>query len=103
MRLLIFLFRVFLFLALFAFTMNNLQPATVNWFFSYAWTAPLVIIVLIAFASGAVFGVLAMTPSWWRHRRQARRLEAPAAAAAAIPPAPAAPPAPDVTVIRDGL
>jgi tetratricopeptide (TPR) repeat protein len=55
--------------------MNNLQPATVNWFFSYAWTAPLVIIVLIAFACGAVFGVLAMTPSWWRHRRAARRLD----------------------------
>ena len=101
MRLLIFLFRVFLFLALFAFAMNNLQPATVNWFFSYAWTAPLVIIVLIAFACGAVFGVLAMTPSWWRHRRAARRLDTPAAAAA--PPAPAGAPAPDATVVRDGL
>ena len=101
MRLLIFLFRVFLFLALFAFAMNNLQPATVNWFFSYAWTAPLVIIVLIAFACGAVFGVLAMTPSWWRHRRAARRLDVPAASA--TPPAPAAPQVPDVTVVRDGL
>jgi uncharacterized integral membrane protein len=102
MRILTFLFRVFLFLALFAFAMNNLQPATVNWFFSYAWTAPLVIIVLAAFACGAVLGVLAMTPSWWRHRRRARKLEAPAAAAAAAT-APAAPPAPDVTVVRDGL
>jgi putative membrane protein len=101
MRLLTYLFRVFLFLALFAFAMNNLQPATVNWFFSYAWTAPLVIIVLIAFASGAVFGVLAMTPSWWRHRRAVRRLDAPVAATAAATPA--APPAPDVTVVRDGL
>jgi uncharacterized integral membrane protein len=101
MRLLIFLFRVFLFLALFAFAMNNLQPATVNWFFSYTWTAPLVIIVLVAFACGAVFGVLAMTPSWWRHRRAARRLEVPAAAA--VPAAPVVPPTPDVTVVRDGL
>jgi len=101
MRLLTYLFRVFLFLALFAFAMNNLQPATVNWFFSYAWSAPLVIIVLIAFACGAVFGVLAMTPSWWRHRRAARRLDVPAVAAA--PAAPAAQTAPDVTVVRDGL
>jgi uncharacterized integral membrane protein len=103
MRILTFLIWLFLFLALFAFAMNNQQPATVNLFFSYAWTASMVIVVLVAFACGAVLGVLAMTPSWWRHRRQARRLEAPAAAAAAIPPAPAAPPAPDVTVIRDGL
>ena len=49
----------------------------------------------------AVFGVLAMTPSWWRHRRAARRREPPAAAGTAPPPA--APPAPDVTMVRDGL
>ncbi len=53
MRILTFLFRAFLFLALFAFAMNNLQPATVNWFFSLRVDAPLVIIVLIAFACGA--------------------------------------------------
>jgi uncharacterized integral membrane protein len=101
MRILILLFRVFLFLALFAFATNNLQPATVNLFFSYAWTTPMVIVVLVAFVCGAVVGVLAMTPSWWRHRRRAKRLEAPAAVA--TPPAPAAPPAPDVTAVRDGL
>jgi uncharacterized integral membrane protein len=101
MRILIFIFRVVMFLALFAFAMNNLQPSTVNWFFSATWTAPLVIIVLVAFACGAVFGVLAMTPSWWRHRRAARRREAPSPGSA--PPPPAAPPAPDVTMVRDGL
>ena len=101
MRLLTYLFRVLLFLALFAFAMNNLQPATVNWFFSYAWTTSMVYIVLFAFAAGAVIGILAMTPSWWHHRRRAKRLEAPVIVAAA--PAPAAPPAPDVTVVRDGL
>ena len=30
-------------------------------------------VVLAAFALGCVFGVLAMLPSWWRHRRVARR------------------------------
>ena len=101
MRILTWLLRAFLFFVLVAFAINNEQPVTLNWFFSYAWTAPLVLIVLVAFASGAVFGVLAMTPSWWRHRRRARRLEAPAAAPA--PTAPAAAPAPDVIVVRDGL
>ena len=101
MRLLTLIFRVFLFLAVFAFATNNLHPATVNWFFSYAWTAPLVIIVLIAFACGAAVGVLAMMPTWWHHRRLAKRIDAPASSPAATVPAPA--PAPDLTVVRDGL
>ena len=101
MRLLTWLVRAFLFLALFGFAINNQQPATVYWLFSYAWTARMVIIVLAAFTCGTVFGVLAMTPSWWKHRRRARRLETPPALP---PPAlPAAPVAPDVTVVRDGL
>lgn len=101
MRVLIFLLQALLFLVLLAFAMNNLQPSTVNWFFS-SWTAPLVIVVLVAFACGAAFGVLAMTPAWWRHRRQA--LRRPAASSPAGPlVAPATPPAPDMTQVRDGL
>ena len=73
MRILTWLVRAFLFLALFGFAINNQQLATVNWLFSYAWTARMVIIVLAAFVAGTVFGVLAMTPSWWHHRRRARR------------------------------
>ena len=101
MRILTWLLRGFLFFALFAFAINNQQPATVNWFFSYAWTAPMVIIVLASFACGAVLGVLAMTPSWWHHRRRAKRLAAPLATSPV--PAPPMPPAPDLTVVRDGL
>jgi uncharacterized integral membrane protein len=101
MRILSWLLRAFLFLALFGFAINNQQPATVNWLFSYAWTARMVIIVLAAFVAGTVFGVLAMTPSWWHHRRRARRLETPMASAQ--PTLPAAPVAPDLTVVRDGL
>lgn len=101
MRILTWLLRAFLFFALFAFAINNQQSATVNWMFSYSWTAPLVIVVLVAFACGAVLGVLAMTPSWWHHRRRARRLESPVVFAQA--PVSVAPPTPDLTVVRDGL
>ncbi len=101
MRILTYVLRGFIFFVLVAFAINNQQPVTVNWFFSYAWTAPLVIIVLAAFVAGTAFGVLAMTPAWWRHRRRARRLET------TVVPAPAALPAasvaPDMTVVRDGL
>lgn len=73
MRFLVWLLRAFIFFSLFAFSLHNQQPASVNWAFGYAWNAPMVIIVLAAFAAGTVFGVLAMTPSWWRHRRLARK------------------------------
>ncbi len=101
MRILNWLLRAFIFLALFGLAINNQQAATVNWLFSYAWTTHMIVIILAAFAGGAVFGVLAMTPAWWHHRRRARRLESPAALVA--PALSAAPPAPDMTAVRDGL
>jgi len=73
MRFLVWLFRAFVFFALFAFALNNQQTAAVNWFFGVQWHAPLVIVVLVAFAGGCAFGVLAMVPSWWRQRQVARR------------------------------
>ena len=81
MRLFVWLFRAFLLFTLFAFALNNLQAVTVRWFFGVEWHAPLVIVVLAAFAAGSALGVLAMVPSWWRHRRQAKL--------AAPPPKPA--------------
>lgn len=87
MRIFVWLIRIFVFFALFAFALNNQGPVVVHWFFGVDWTAPLVIVVLAAFGAGCVIGVLAMVPTWWRERRAARR---PAAApAAATPPVPA--------------
>jgi lipopolysaccharide assembly protein A len=73
MRIFVWLFRGAIFFALFAFALNNQGTASVKWFFGYEWRAPMVFIVLGAFVLGCVFGVLAMVPSWWRHRRIARR------------------------------
>ena len=78
MRFFVWLFRAFIFFALFAFALNNQQEAAVRWFFGFEWRAPMVIVVLVAFAAGSAFGVLSMVPSWWRHRRVAR-LQEPAA------------------------
>jgi uncharacterized integral membrane protein len=80
MRILGWLFKALLFFALFGFSLNNQHAATVNWFFGYAWNAPMVIVVLTSFGLGAAFGVVAMSPSWWRQRRLASRaaaIEAP--------------------------
>ncbi|MCO5976667.1 LapA family protein [Ideonella oryzae] len=73
MRVFVWLLRAFLFFALFAFALNNQQVVTVHWFFGFVWNAPLVIVVLAALAAGLVFGVLSMTPSWWRQRRRAQQ------------------------------
>ena len=73
MRTLVWLFRALLFFTLFAFALNNSQEVGVHWFFGYEWHAPLIIVVLMAFALGCAFGVLAMVPAWWRQRRQAQQ------------------------------
>jgi putative membrane protein len=89
MRPIVWLLRAFIFFTLFAFALNNQQVTTVRWFFGVDWHAPMVIVVLVAFAAGCAVGVTAMLPSWWRHWRRSRR--------AAPPPAP--PPAAPVTSI----
>jgi lipopolysaccharide assembly protein A len=84
MRLLTWALRLFLFFTLFAFALNNSQDAVVHWFFGYQWRTPMVIVVLLAFALGAAFGIVAMVPAWWRHRKEAQR-NSPLAREAAQP------------------
>ena len=73
MRILNWLVRAALFFALLAFALNNQHEASLKWFFGQEWRTPMVFIVLGAFTLGCVFGVLAMVPSWWQHRRAARK------------------------------
>jgi len=106
MRVLVWVLRALVFFTLFAFALNNRHDATLRWFFGYEWRAPMMIVVLAAFAIGCVFGVLAMVPGWWRQRRAARGhtppstttipSETPAIQPSALEPAPVHPP-------RDGL
>jgi putative membrane protein len=63
------LLKAAIFFTLFAFALNNQQDATVHFFFGTQWTAPLVLVVLAAFAGGLATGALFMVPRWWRHRR----------------------------------
>ena len=81
MRILTWLIRAFIFFTLFAFALNNQHEIVVHWFFGVQWRAPLVIVVLAAFAAGLALGVLAMVPRWWRRRRVSQRQ-------ARTPPAP---------------
>jgi lipopolysaccharide assembly protein A len=85
MRLLVWLVRAAVFFTLFTFALNNQHESSIHWFFGQEWRAPMVIIVLAAFGLGCAFGIFAMVPSWWRHRRIARRETARAPVAAAPP------------------
>lgn len=73
MKYLLWLLKAAIFFTLFAFALNNQQDATVHLFFGTQWRAPLVLVVLSAFAAGLVVGVLGMVPRWWKHRSAARR------------------------------
>jgi len=106
MRFLVWLLRAFVFFTLFAFALNNQQDAAVRWFFGFEWRAPMVIIVLMAFAGGCAFGVLAMVPSWWRQRRVARLHEPSPSEETSPASTPATSPQPDLVLEhppREGL
>ena len=60
-----------IFFTLFAFALNNQSDVTVRFFFGHQWTAPMVLVVLGAFATGLLIGVMGMVPRWWRQRRLA--------------------------------
>ena len=77
MKYLLWLLKAAIFFTLFAFALNNQQDVTVHFFFGTSWTAPLVLVVLTAFALGLIAGVLGMVPRWWKHRAAAREVQTP--------------------------
>ena len=79
MKYLAWLLKAAIFFTLFAFALNNQQDVTVHFFFGTLWRAPLVLVVLAAFALGLAVGALGMVPRWWKHRVAARRAHPDAA------------------------
>jgi putative membrane protein len=103
MRIVVWLARAFLFFVLFSFALNNQHEAAIRWFFGYEWRTSMVFVVLAAFALGCVAGVLAMLPSWWRHRRVARRVATPGDGETVADTAQLAPPSTPEHPPRDGI
>ncbi|MBS0450274.1 MAG: LapA family protein [Proteobacteria bacterium] len=87
MKYLLWLLKAAIFFTLFAFALNNQHDATVNFFFGTYWRAPLVLVVLVAFAGGMVVGALGMLPGWWKHRSNAARPTTPSGAPSSPAPA----------------
>jgi putative membrane protein len=109
MKYLLWLLKAAIFFTLFAFALNNQHDATVYFFFGTSWRAPLVLVVLAAFAGGLVVGALGMLPGWWKHRTAAAQLPAAVpragsgASASVTAPAQAAIPTDLPTVRQHGL
>ena len=93
MRVFAWFVRLILFLLLFGLALNNLEPTVLHLLFGTQWRAPLFVLLLSAFALGALLGIAVMLPSWLRARRLQRNARSAAQVAEAPPAAPAAPPA----------
>ena len=63
------LLKAAIFFTLFAFALNNQSDVTVRFFFGRQWNAPMVLVVLGAFAAGLAVGIMGMVPRWWRQRQ----------------------------------
>ena len=59
---------VLLFILFFGFALKNTETVTLHFFMGYEFTGPLVLMLLIFFIAGIVFGVFAMLPTLFRHR-----------------------------------
>jgi putative membrane protein len=88
MKYLVWLLKAAIFFTLFAFALNNQHTITVHFFFGQEWSAPLVLVVLAAFALGLAVGALGMVPRWLKHRNAARRATSATDGARAQPGAP---------------
>jgi lipopolysaccharide assembly protein A len=71
--------RLAVFLLLAALAAKNVEPVTLRFYFDQALRAPLALVLLGAFALGALFGVVAMLGPVLRQRREISALKRPGA------------------------
>ena len=62
-----------LFVLFFGFALKNTQEVDLRFFLNYELRGPLVLMLLGFFVAGASLGVLALTPTVFRHRREATK------------------------------
>ena len=70
MRILVWLLRGFLFIALFGLAIKNDRAVELRFYFDNAWLVPLSLVVLLAFAAGAAVGLTATLGTLARQWRE---------------------------------
>ncbi len=88
MQAIVWILRLLVVLVLVWFAVRNTDPVTINALPDQSWQAPLVFVMLVAFVTGMVIGLLAWIPTVVRQRRELARLRRNAALKAAMPPPP---------------
>lgn len=63
------IFATIIIVIIFGFALKNMQEVDLRFFLGYEIRGPLALVLFGVFLIGAVTGVLAMTPTFFRHRR----------------------------------
>ncbi|MFA9438094.1 lipopolysaccharide assembly protein LapA domain-containing protein [Uliginosibacterium sp. sgz301328] len=74
MKLIVWIFRIVLFLLLLAFAIKNDSVVAVRVFFGSEWMVPLIVVMLVMFAGGVLLGATATVATLFSQRREIRRL-----------------------------
>ncbi len=80
--------RLIIFSILVVFAVQNTGPVNLHFLPGEFWQAPLVIVLLVFFAGGAVLGALSLVGVIYRQRREISRLKRDAARAPVADPEP---------------
>lgn len=75
MRYLYIVFGVLLFIFLLGLAVKNSSPAEMHYYLGITWRAPLSLMLLLTFFSGAITGIIACLTSLFRQRRQILALQ----------------------------
>lgn len=62
--------RILLFLVLLGFALKNTDPVLIRFYLGAQWEAPMVVVLVLVFAIGAVAGILASLGQAFRQRRE---------------------------------
>jgi lipopolysaccharide assembly protein A len=74
MKVLVWLVRGIVFVALFGLAVKNSGPVDLRFYLDNAWQAPLSVVILVAFAAGAAVGLTATIVTLVRQGRELRQL-----------------------------
>jgi uncharacterized integral membrane protein len=75
LRVVTWILRLVLFALLFGFALKNTDPVSLRFYFDYAWSAPLILVLLFFFVVGVIVGWTAGMAKVFRQRREILNLK----------------------------
>lgn len=76
MRYLVWILRLLVFILVLLFALKNTGPVDVSFYAGHVVTGvPLIVVMLVVFVAGVLFGLLVAAPSLVRRRREVRKLK----------------------------